>query len=91
MVKHGQSVLVLTVLMVMASGSDIGCCTRLIVFQGDYHDRGAQREVPQIFTSYAIEPDKINGRVHYTSKDGKYALAYNEKTFLWMIQTVQHR
>ena len=31
---------------------------------------------PSIFKTYLIEPDLVNGKAHYTSADGKYAIAY---------------
>ena len=32
---------------------------------------------PFLFTEFEIESDNLNGKVHYTTKDGKYAIAYN--------------
>ena len=42
-----------------------------------------------IYTSYVIEEGKINGRNHYTSEDGKSAIAYICNK--WNIQSDQSR
>ena len=31
-----------------------------------------------LYTVFEIEPDLVNDRVHYTSLDGKYAIAFDE-------------
>ena len=38
---------------------------------------------PDFFTSYKIEADKFNGKPHYTSTDGQYALAYASDCDYW--------
>ena len=45
---------------------------------------------PQIYTSYFIEKEMINGRNHYTSEDGTLALVYGS-CGNWLIQTDQYR
>ena len=46
---------------------------------------------PGIFTSYKIEQDPFNGKVHYTSEDGEKAIAYESKRGEWNIQSAEER
>ena len=41
--------------------------------------------MPNYYTVYEIEPDTINERIHYTSQDDKYAIAYGS-CGAWEIQ-----
>ena len=43
------------------------------------------QEQPEIFTTFEKGSEKFNGKSHYMSLNGKYALAYVE-CGLWMIQ-----
>ena len=52
---------------------------------------GAKDALPNIFTTYQIEENPFNGRVHYTSVDGKRAIAYSETWGQWLIQGVKIR
>ena len=51
----------------------------------------AKQNVPGIFKNYKIEPDLVNGRLHYTSQDGKFAVAFNNVKNQWVIQPVAYR
>ena len=47
---------------------------------------------PDIFnTTYMIEPNLLNGRVHYTSEDGGLALAFNDSLKQWYLQDTRWR
>ena len=46
---------------------------------------------PGIFTSYKMEQDPFNGKVHYTSEDGEKAIAYESKRGEWNIQSAEER
>ena len=52
---------------------------------------GAKEALSRLFTTYYIEEDNLNGRVHYTSKDGKGAVAYNNEFGSWVIQPAEYR
>ena len=52
---------------------------------------GAKELQPEMFTSYAIESDLVNGHSHYTSKDGTMAIAFNKDENEWKIQPVANR
>ena len=76
------------------------CCGKIRVAQGYTALQQKQNtalyqaqegKLIQIFTNYIIEPDKINRRNHYTSTDGKYALAYVPDQGQWYIQSVEKR
>ena len=61
----------------------------IVVVQGEESITGAKDAQSQIFTTYRIEKDLLNGRVHYTSGDGTKALAYGGGS--WRIQSVEKR
>ena len=46
---------------------------------------------PDIFKIYLIEPDLVNGKVHYTSQDGTKAIAFESSLGEWNIQTAESR
>ena len=47
---------------------------------------------PDIFnTNYIIEPNLLNGRVHYTSLDGGLTLAFNDSLKQWYLQDATRR
>ena len=47
---------------------------------------------PDIFnTTYMIEPNLLNGRVHYTSLDGGLTLAYNDSLKQWYLEDTSRR
>ena len=52
---------------------------------------GAKEKHPEIFTTYTIESDLVNGHSHYTSKDGTMAIAFNKDENEWKIQPVANR
>ena len=63
------------------------CCDEVrVVGQGD-----VLNAYPKIFTTYKIETNLLNGRVHYTSQDGKLALAFNAAHKQWYIQDADIR
>ena len=68
-----------------------GCCNEIEVRQSSgCNPCGAVTAQPQIFTSYTINQDNIEGKAYYTSQDGRYALVYtNSNSGLWLIQHVQ--
>ena len=47
---------------------------------------------PDIFnTTYMIEPNLLNGKVHYTSVDGGLAIAFNDSVKQWYLQDTKRR
>jgi len=65
-------------------GSDT-CCTK-VKLSGDGE---AFLEHPKLYQVYMIEPGYINGKPHYTSEDGAYALRWTGTS--WSIGTAKHR
>ena len=63
------------------------CCNFITVVGGG--DVGQIQ--PQIFTTYIMEPDLLNGHVHYTSLDGRGAIAFNDVKKDWKIQAASRR
>ena len=61
------------------------------VVQGQEAITGAKDAHSYIFTTYRIENNLLNGRVHYTSIDGTQAIAYNNDEGIWCIQPVGNR
>ena len=41
---------------------------------------------PHFFTTYIMEDDKFNGKPHYTSADGRFALSYASDCDYWLLQ-----
>ena len=66
------------------------CSVVVEVVQGQAAVTGAKAAQPNIFTTYHIEKDLLNGKVHYTSTNGRYAIAFNERG-QWCIQLVKDR
>ena len=46
---------------------------------------------PNIFETYTLELDLVNGHKHYTSLDGTMALAYNTDNNEWKLQADDKR
>ena len=67
------------------------CCALVEVVQTQAAKTGAKDKHPYIFTTYHIEDNFLNGRVHYTSKDGTNAIAYNNERGDWNIQPAGDR
>ena len=61
------------------------------MIQGDDAKSGAKDAQSHIFTTYHIEENPLNGRVHYTSVDGEKVIAYNNELGHWFIQPVASR
>ena len=61
------------------------CCTHIVV-QYTENNTLVYRRYPYIFTTFDIESGYVNGKVHYTSHDGNYALAYCIVGGGWVIQ-----
>ena len=73
----------------LCSGS---CCDTLRVVQKDISDTAARDSQPGVFTNYTIGADLVNERVHYTSQDGAYAIAFHEDHGgQWFIQPVDRK
>ena len=73
----------------LCSGS---CCGTLRVIQKDNSDTAARDSQPGVFTNYTIGMDLVNDRVHYTSQDGAYAIAFHEDHGgQWFIQPVEKK
>ena len=53
-----------------------GCCFRVKVGFTRGQRGGAFKLHPYMFTYYRMEPGMINGRNHYTSEDGRFAISY---------------
>ena len=68
-----------------------GCCNKLEVVQGQEAITGAKDAQSKIFTTYQIEENPLNGRVHYTSIDGKRAIAWNNEDKAWHIGHAESR
>ena len=63
------------------------CCTSIEVRGG-----GRAKEMQsQIFTTYSMEPNTLNGHRHYTSQDGLRAIAFNTDHNEWKIQPAELR
>ena len=68
------------------------CCTYIKVLPRDEQKTAPKLTQPNIFTTYMMEPDILNTRVHYTSQDGKYALTYiTEPHGQWYLQSADKR
>ena len=52
---------------------------------------GAVEKQSNIFNTYTIESDVVNGHKHYTSLDGTMALAFNTNESKWYIQDADKR
>ena len=52
---------------------------------------GAVEKQSNIFNTYTIESDVVNGHKHYTSLDGTMALAYNTDNNEWKLQADDKR
>ena len=64
-----------------------GCCSEVdVVGQGAVRDAQSH-----LYQTYTIEPDLLNGKVHYTSKDGEEAIAYDGSRSEWNIQSASKR
>ena len=73
----------------LCSGS---CCGTLRVIQKDMSDTAARDSQPGVFTNYTIGADLVNERVHYTSHEGAYAIAYHtDDGGQWLIQPVDRK
>ena len=66
-------------------------CQLVEVVKSQGTTSGAKEAHPHIFTTYTIEDDLLNGKVHYTSMDGTQAIAYNNDERIWCIQPVGSR
>jgi len=64
------------------------CCWKVQVSYTN--DARLSNDRPYIFGYYYAEPGLVNGKTHYTSKDGKYGIWFNEKNS-WMIGTTENR
>ena len=53
-------------------------CCRWVLVQYKDNDTSVHGLRHYLYTVYEIEPDLVNERVHYTSLDGKYAIAFDE-------------
>ena len=60
-----------------------------LIYYSD-NDTSAYQALPTLFTTFHIEPDTVNDRVHYTSLDGRLALSYCERG-LWVMQPHENR
>ena len=65
------------------------CCSKI---EAKYlsGDGEAYLEYPKLYQEYKIEPGYINGKPHYTSDDGKYALRWDGNKD-WNIGEVEDR
>ena len=61
------------------------CCTHLIAV---HKTSEVFVSVPEIFTVYTIDADRVNDHVSYTSRDGKLSLSY---CGTWRIQYISSR
>ena len=52
------------------------CCSTIRLEYEDFETLVYQK-YPYLFTDFEKESDSLNGKAHYTSKDGKYAISYN--------------
>ena len=63
-------------------------CCHSIEIKGGGDVRNGQAT---IFTTYTREGSLINGHVHYTSHDGRKAIAFNDDHNKWKIQSASKR
>ena len=61
-----------------------GCCSRVKVGFTRGQRGGAFKLHPYMYTYYRREPGVVNGRNHYTSDDGRFAISYCGDS--WWIQ-----
>ena len=66
------------------------CCNKIEV-RHHKNDTKVFNAHPMIFTTYLIEDGTINGRVHYTSQDGKRAISYCHQNRKWVMLASQDR
>ena len=67
----------------------LDCCAVVEVVQGREAVSGVKDARPWIFSTYHREDKLLNGRLHYTSKDGRTAIAHSGG--LWRIQPEKDR
>ena len=63
-----------------------GCCETVRVIY-DEGDADAFQARPEVFQTYTIEPELLNGKVRYTSEDGTHVISYCDRG-IWQIQPV---
>ena len=66
-----------------------GCCESVRVVYDESNTEVFQAR-PEVFQTYTIEPELLNGKVHYTSEDGTHAIAKCNNG-AWQIQPVSVR
>jgi hypothetical protein len=66
-----------------------GCCYKIKVSFTKGHAGGAITLHPYMFTIYMMEPGLVNGRNHYTSQDGRFAVSFCGDS--WWIQAEDTR
>ena len=88
--RHRPLLLLVPILLEEALCSG-GCCASVEVIQRDKNDSDARLSQPKVFTNFTLEPELLNGRVHYTSHDGAQAIAYHEEHGQWFIQPADRK
>ena len=67
----------------------LGCCYRVKVAFTKGRSNGAYKLHPYAFGYYKLEPGSVKGHPHYTSEDGRFALAYCGDS--WWVQLASNR
>ena len=65
--------------------SSAGCCRRIEI-RSTWIATYVKGVHPDFFTAYRMEEDKFNGKPHYTTADGRYALSYASDCDYWLLQ-----
>ena len=51
----------------------------------------AMEKQPDMYHSFTLESDLVNGHAHYTSQDETMAITYNSANKIWIIQEAEDR
>ena len=67
----------------------LDCCWKVKVAFTKGHSNGAFRLHRYMFGAFTMEPGTVNGRNHYTSENGRFAIAFCGDS--WWIQATKNR
>ena len=67
----------------------LDCCYRVKVAFTRGRSNGAYQLHPYAFGHYVLEPGTVRGRPHYTSEDGRFAIAFCGDS--WWVQLASNR
>ena len=67
-----------------------GCCKEFEIIGKGTPKNSLESRGVNIFTTYKLEPDLVNGKQHYTSQDGTRAISFVNNR-IWMVQSASAR